>query len=193
MKAEKLMRRVMCGAAAGVLAGGLLLPLTAGAATVSQLSPEQATITIPVTLINMQATCDVTFSGAGLGSNGGVYPLGTLTPGGQVKHVPFRAIVACKDVDGTETVSTALTASVKGGSVTNSRIRMLLDGQQNDKAPELWLETGGQPVPVDGITTFCQGQGLNRNECQLTPFTAVPGDSPGGQVTATVVFNVAYV
>ncbi|TQN75814.1 UNVERIFIED_ORG: hypothetical protein FHU00_4856 [Citrobacter freundii] len=192
MKAEKLMRRVMSVATAGVLAGGILLPLTAGAATVTQPLPEQARITIPVTLIYMKATCDVTFSGAGLGSNG-VYQLGTLTPGGQVKHPPFRAIVECKDVDGTETVSTALTASVKGNSVTNNRIRMLLDGQQNDKAPELWLETGGQPVPVDGITTFCQGQGLSRNECELTPFTAVPGDSPGGLVSSTVVFNVAYV
>ena len=48
---------------------------------------------------------------------------------------------------------------------------------------------GGQRVPLDG-TAFCQGNALNRNECTLTPVTQVPDSAPGGQVSATVVFDV---
>ncbi len=175
-----------------LVTGGLVQPLMA--ATVTQPDDKSsATIVIPVTLINIQATCDVTFSGTGLGSTGGTYTLGTLSKGEDKAHAPFRAIVECRDMDGTETVSTALTASVRTGTLTgNNTIRMLVDGQDNTDAPELWLETDGQRIPLDGAA-FCKGNGLNRNECTLTPHTRVPGNSPGGELSATVVFDVTYV
>lgn len=176
-----------------LVAGGLVQPLMA--ATVTQPDDKSsATIVIPVTLINIQATCDVTFSGAGLGSTGGTYTLGTLSKGEDKAHAPFRAVVECRDMDGSETVSTALTASVRTGTLTgNNSIRMLVGGQDDASAPELWLEeAGGQRVPLDG-TAFCKGSGLNSNECTLTPHTRVPGNSPGGELSATVVFDVTYV
>lgn len=175
-----------------LVAGGIIQ--SSVAATVTQSDDKSsATIVIPVTLINIQATCDVTFSGAGLGSTGGTYTLGTLSKGEDKEHAPFRAVVECRDTDGTETVSTALTASVRTGTlVGNNSVRMLVDGKDDTDAPELWLETGGQRITLDG-STFCKGNGLNRNECTLTPHTRVPGNSPGGELSASVVFDVTYV
>ncbi|HAM4877259.1 hypothetical protein KJD96_19565 [Escherichia marmotae] len=182
------------GVAALVLlvAGGIIQ--SSVAATVTQPDDKSsATIVIPVTLINIQATCDVTFSGAGLGSTGGTYTLGRLSKGEGKGHEPFRAAVECRDMDGTETVSTALTASVRTGALTgNNSIRMLVDGQDDTDAPELWLEKDGHRIPLDG-SAFCKGNGLNRNECTLTPHTRVPDNSPGGELSATVVFDVTYV
>ena len=175
-----------------LVAGGIIQ--SSVAATVTQSDDKSsATIVIPVTLINIQATCDVTFSGAGLGSTGSTYTLGTLSKGEDKEHAPFRAVVECRDTDGTETVSTALTASVRTGTlVGNNSVRMLVDGKDDTDAPELWLETGGQRITLDG-SAFCKGNGLNRNECTLTPHTRVPGNSPGGELSATVVFDVTYV
>jgi hypothetical protein len=175
-----------------LVAGGIIQ--SSVAATVTQPADKNsATIVIPVTLINIQATCDVTFSGAGLGSTGGTYTLGTLSKDEEKAHTPFRAAVACQNMDGTETVSSALTASVRTGTLTgNNSIRMLVDGQDDTDAPELWLETDGQRIPLDGVA-FCKGNGLNRNECTLTPHTRVPGNSPGGELSAAVVFDVTYV
>ncbi|EGJ8836522.1 hypothetical protein ACV38A_003984 [Escherichia coli] len=175
------------------VAGALLFPGLALAATVDKSQDgSSATITIPVTLINIQATCDLTFTGLEGGLGNYSYSLGSLSPGQQRQHTPFKAVIDCRDVQGNEGVSTALTASVRQGSVTGNRIRMLVDGQENAAGPELWLEAGGQPVPLNG-TAFCQGNALDRNECSLTPFTQVPNGAPGGQVSATVVFDVTYV
>ncbi|EGE2290364.1 hypothetical protein [Escherichia coli] len=175
-----------------LVAGGIIQSSVAATVTRSD-DKSSATIVIPVTLINIQATCDVTFSGAGLGSTGGTYTLGTLSKGEDKEHAPFRAVVECRDTDGTETVSTALTASVRTGTlVGNNSVRMLVDGKDDADAPELWLETGGQRITLDG-SAFCKGNGLNRNECTLTPHTRVPGNSPGGELSATVVFDVTYV
>ncbi|EFN6235705.1 hypothetical protein FVI09_25140 [Escherichia coli] len=177
-----------------LVAGAMVSPLRAAQVTQSD-DKSSATIVIPVTLINIQATCDVTFSGAGLGSTGGTYQLGTLKKGEKNKpHQQFKAIVECQNVTGTETVSTALTAAVRAGTLTTSdSIRMLRDGQESSDAPELWLEAEGQRVKLDGSTPFCQGSGLSRNECTLTPHTSVPDNTTGGEVSATVVFDVTYV
>lgn len=192
-------KRIMRGVAALALLVSGVLPQSLMAATVTQPDDKSsATIVIPVTLINIQATCDVTFSGSSvsLGSHGGTYPLGALSRGEEKKHTPFTAVIECQDMDGTETVSTALTASARTGTLSgsNDSIRMLVDDEDNGNAPVLWLETGaGQRVPLDGSTPFCVGNGLNRNECALTPHTQVPDNSPGGEVSATVVFDVTYV
>ncbi|EJN3746741.1 hypothetical protein NPX25_004893 [Escherichia coli] len=162
------------------------------AAMVNKTSESSATITIPVTLINIQPTCDLTFTGLDGGTGNYTYFLGSLSPGQQRQHTPFKAVIDCRDVQGNEGVSTALTASVRQGSVADNRIRMLVDGQENAAGPELWLETGGQRVPLNS-TAFCQGNGLDHNECSLTPVTRVPDNAPGGQVSATVVFDVTYV
>lgn len=192
---NRIRTAVAAGVAGLAAVAGLtvaLLSPAARAATVNQTSESNATITIPVTLINIQPTCDLTFTGLSGGAGNYSYPLGSLNPGQQRQHTPFKAVISCQDVQGNEGVSTALTATVRQGSVTDNRIRMLVDGQENTAGPELWLETGGQRVPLDG-TAFCKGNGLDRNECTLTPFTQVPDRAPGGQVLATVVFDVTYV
>lgn len=182
----------VAGLIGGLLFGWLLSP-SVRAATVNQTSSSSASITIPVTLINIQATCDLTFTGLDGGAGNYSYTLGSLSPGQPRQHPPFKAVINCRDVQGNEGVSTALSASVRQGSVANNRIRMLVDGQENIAGPELWLEVGGhgQPVPLDG-TPFCQGNGLDHNECTLTPFTLVPDSAPGGQVSANVVFRMTY-
>ncbi|MGP3592747.1 hypothetical protein [Vagococcus sp. WN89Y] len=185
--------RMKRGMVALTLLAIVFIAMSADAASVHQSSRSNATITVPVTLVNIQPTCDVTFSGAGLGSNGGTYKLGSLLPGDSRAHMPFKATIGCKDVEGAGEMSTALTASARGNVVTDNRIRMQLNGKTNENAPELWLETGGQRVPMDGNSAFCKGQGLNTNVCTLTPVTRVPDSSPGGKVSATVVFNVTYV
>ncbi|EFH6854215.1 hypothetical protein IB394_005210 [Escherichia coli] len=173
---------------------GFLLPPSALAATIAQVRGNYAIITIPVTLINIQATCDLTFTGLQGGQGNYSYPLGSLNPEKQRQHPPFKAAISCRNVQGNEGVHTALTASVRQGTLTaDSRIRMLVDGQVSDAGPELWLEgADGKPVPLNG-TVFCQGNRLDRNECTLTPFTRVPSNAPNGQVSATVVFDVTYV
>ncbi len=174
----------------GVLLSCWLFSSSARAATVNQTSESSASITIPVTLISIQTTCDLTFTGLE-GGGSYSYSLGSLSSGKQRQHTPFKAVINCRDAQGNEGVSTALTASVRQGSVTDNRIRMLVDGQKNAAGPELWLEAGGKRIPLDG-SAFCQGN-LNHNECTLTPFTQVPDSASGGQVSASVVFDVTYV
>ena len=151
-----------------------------------------ASILVPVTLINMLHTCSLSFSGAGLNSNGGVYQLGSLKIGEEKEHSSFNIIVDCKDTDGTESVNTALTASVRNPTVDNYHIQMTVNGQYNDNAPVLWLESNGKSIPVNGAP-FCQGVKLNRNVCTLTPYTRVPLNSPGGEISAAIVFDITYI
>ena len=178
---------------AGLLLLCGLLPATYSlAATVNKTSDDSARIIIPVSLINIQATCNLTFIGLDGGGGNYSYSLGPLNQGEHREHKSFKAVIDCQGVTGSETVSTALTATVRKGVVADNRIRMLVDGQNNTNAPELWLENSGQRVPLDGSTAFCKGNRLNRNECTLTPITQVPGTSPNGEVSATVVFDVTY-
>ncbi len=136
-------------------------------------------------------TCDLSFSGLNNGTGNYTYPMGNLTLGTTKRHAPFKAIIDCSRVAEDASVNTALTASVRKGTVVANRIRMQVNGQENTSAPELWLETGSRLVPLNGSTTFCKGNG-NRNECTLTPYTQVPENSPKSNVSATVVFNVEY-
>lgn len=194
MRGREPQRRAWPGMAGLALVGMMFTPLPTEAATVTQPDDKSsATIVIPLTIINLQATCDLTFSGAGLGSSGGIYTLGSLTMGEEKTHPSFKAAIACQGADvGSSAVRTALVASARGAVATNGGIRMQVDGQQNPKGPELWLETGKQTVPLDGSTAFCKGTSLALNECTLTPHTRVAQDAPAGQVSATVVFDIVY-
>lgn len=176
-----------------LLLGGLMSATQPQAASVNKTSNAKAVISIPVALINIQATCDLTFTGLNGSAGKYSYTLDALNLGQLRQHTPFKAEINCRNVMGNEGISTALTASVRKGTVTDNRIRMLVDGKENVNGPELWLEAGGQRVPLNGSTAFCKGSGLNRNECTLTPVTQVPGNAPSGQVSATVVFDVTYV
>ncbi len=186
--------RVVVAAVVGGLLSSWTLSSSAWAAEINQISESSAAITIPVTLINIQATCDLNFIGLEGGPGNYSYTLHSLSPGEQQRHTSFKAVINCRDVQGNEGVSTALSATVRQGNVIDNRIRMLVDGQENAAGPELWLEEGvyGQLVPLNG-TAFCLGNKLDRNECTLTPFTRVPGGAPGGKVSASVVFEVTYV
>ncbi len=148
-----------------------------------------ASILVPLTLINTQPTCALSFSGAGLNSKGGVYQLGVLKAGEEKKHPPFNINVECKDTYGT--INTALTASASNPVLDKYHVKMAVDGKYNDSVPVLWLELEGKPVPVNK-EQFCQRTNLNRYTCTLTPYTRVPSDSPRGEVSAVVVFDVTY-
>lgn len=177
----------------GLLMLGMLLNSEVLAATTDKPSVK---LTIPVTLTNIQATCDLTFSRKGLGSNGGTYTLEELVRGASRPHPAFIATITCQGAgvgSGSEPVKTALVASPRGVTTRDDVIRMLVDGQQNEKGPELWLETGGKRVPMDGSTPFCTGTSMALNECELTPHTRVPDDVTPGNVSATVAFDITYV
>ncbi|HAI6831416.1 TPA: hypothetical protein LAP77_003063 [Escherichia coli] len=148
-----------------------------------------ASILVPLTLINTQPTCALSFSGAGLNSKGGVYQLGVLKAGEEKKHPPFNINVECKDTYGT--INTALTASASNPVLDKYHVKMAVDGKYNDSVPVLWLELEGKPVPVNK-EQFCQRTNLNRYTCTLTPYTRVPSDSPRGEVSAVVVFDITY-
>ncbi|ECG8516349.1 hypothetical protein G6D95_002538 [Salmonella enterica] len=177
------------GSMAGLLMAGLLMAGSPSRAA----DTTTANVVVPIIVKNFQATCDLSFTDNGLGANG--YYLGTLVKGETREHQPFKAIITCQgaDVGGNEPVKTALVASSRVGAVTDGRIRMLVDGQLNDKGPELWLETNGKTVPLDGVTPFCEGTSLARNECSLTPHTRVGLDAVAGEVSAIIVFDISYV
>ncbi|TQN75418.1 UNVERIFIED_ORG: hypothetical protein FHU00_5028 [Citrobacter freundii] len=182
MKAEKLMRRVMCGAVAGVLAGGLLLPLMARAAT-------SGTATIQVTINNPKPTCNVSVRSS--------YDLGTLSRGQEKRHAEFPITLAC-----TGSVKSALTASLGSGRAElqpdQYKVSVSVDGQSapSPNGPFFWLldSSNNRPVKLTnaGADAFCTATGQNRT-CKVTPVTHVMANSMWGSRGAVrVVFNVIY-
>ncbi len=182
MKADKVIRQV-CG---GVLAGGLLLPLMVEAAST-------ATLTIPITIINSQPTCNLTFDN---GSSTLTYQLGTLGRGDEIRHAPFTVNVSC---EGNTAVKTALTARNTTGTLQggNDSVMMRVNGQASTNGPLFWLENGGQRVKLTGLESdaFCNRNDTSAstpNACQLRPVTNVPVTSPEGDIDVTIVFDVIY-
>ncbi|QST30886.1 hypothetical protein JRC42_24670 (plasmid) [Escherichia albertii] len=160
--------------------------------TVKELS-SKAKIAIPVTLINIRATCDLFFTELDGGPGNYSYFLGPLEPGKVQTHAAFKAVVQCRNATGSENVNTALVASVRKGRVEFNGVRMLVDEKWDANAPVLWLREDEKDIVFDGKTIFCKGNGLSYKECTLTPFTRTQENSARGEVSAAVVFSVIYV
>ncbi|MBJ9214358.1 hypothetical protein I5481_21020 [Citrobacter freundii] len=182
------MRRVMCRTAAGLLAGGLLLPVIAGAAT-------SGTATIQVTINNPSPTCKLALNGQSTLN----YALGTMSPGSRMTHQPFVVQVECLN----GAVKTAITAKPgPGNAVLNGddSVRMQVAGTASvdSNSPQLWLQTDdGKRVKLTGQESdaFCtkvETSATMPNVCRLTPVTDIPAQSPSGNFGATMLIEVVY-
>lgn len=172
-----------------LLAGLLLSVCNTMAATVVQSSQGTATITIPVTIINQQNTCRVELKGDAI--SGGSYRLGTLQKGEPHSHPSFQAMMYC---EGNVPVKTGLKVRPGGAFTVTGNNRVAMRGASQDVKGELWLTLNGSPVPMGGNAAFCQGESTNTqpNKCSLTPVTQILSAGPGGEVNATLTFDVDY-
>ena len=178
MRRENLLR--------GVLAGALLLPLAAGAAS-------YGTATIQLTIENPQMTCPLTINGqAAL-----TYNLGDLLRGKSEEHNPITLQVTCTD----GTAKTGITAALVGGGTLQGRdtVWMQVNGTQpaDAQAPRLQLKHNGQAVKLTGQPEdwFCEHDNTSAsspNTCLLTPYTQVPDNAPQGALDMTLQLNVVY-
>jgi hypothetical protein len=182
MKAEKRIRGVVRWLGAGLLAGGGLLPLIAGAAT-------SGTATIQVTINNPKPTCNVSVRSS--------YDLGTLSRGQEKRHSEIPITLSC-----TGSVKSALTATLGSGrselQPDQYKVSVSVDGQSapSRNGPFFWLldSSNNRPVKLTnaGADAFCTATGQNRT-CKVTPVTHVMANSMWGNSGAVrVVFNVIY-
>lgn len=186
------MRAIM----AGML---LLLPAACSlAATVDKPDESSAIITIPVTIINQQNTCKVTFEGTSV--SGGTYTFRqTLLKGQEQTHPSFQAVVTCEE---NSEVKTALTLRPAGNfQASGNKAGLHPVGDLSVKSGELWLTlTDGTIVPMGDSaaatsqTAFCEGMASDtvRNSCSLTPVTRILPTAPGGPVSTMLTFDVVY-
>ena len=171
------MRAIM----AGML---LLLPAACSlAATVSKPDESSAIITIPVTIINQQNTCKVTFEGTSV--SGGSYTFRqTLLKGQEQTHPSFQAVVTCEG----------------NFQASGNKAGLHPVGDLSVKSGELWLLANNSIVPMGNsagdtaLTAFCEGMASDtvRNSCTLTPVTHILPAAPGGPVSTTLTFDVVY-
>ncbi|HFL4936697.1 TPA: hypothetical protein ACG34J_004729 [Escherichia coli] len=183
-----------------VIAEILLLATTASsqAATVTKPTANSAVITIPVTIINQQSTCKVSFEGANV--SGSAYTFQETLLKGQIQnHPPFQAVVTC---DGDSEVKTALTLRPAGAFQANANhVDLYSVDNPVVKSGELWLTLqNGNLAPMGdsagsiSLTPFCEGvsSGSVRNSCTLKPVTSILSTAPGGPVSTTLAFDVVY-
>lgn len=188
------------GPLAALILVGWLLPVSGGlAATVDKTSDSSAIITIPVTLINQQNTCKVSFEGTSV--SGGTYTFREILLKGQTQnnHPSFRAVVTCEE---NSEVKTALTLRPAGNfQASNNRAGLHPVGDLSVTSGELWLTlTDGSTVPMGSnagdtsLTAFCEGTTSDtvRNVCELKPVTSILPTAPGGPVSTTLTFDVVY-
>ncbi|MCQ1639680.1 hypothetical protein [Escherichia coli] len=189
---------------AGIL---FLLPtvysMAAMAASVSKPTESSAIITIPVTIISQQNTCNVSFTGGTV--SGSTYTFRDTLLKGQTQnnHLPFQAVVQC---DEHAEVKTALTVRPAGSiKVNNNKVDLRPVGDLSVKSGELWLthvnnQGGEEIIPMENSagntkpTAFCEGITSNtlQNICTLKPVTTILSTAPGGPVSTTLTFDVVY-
>ncbi|MWM72153.1 hypothetical protein GQL89_21690 [Escherichia coli] len=168
------------------------------AATVSEPTANSAIITIPVTIINQQSTCTVSFEGTNV--SGSAYTFQETLLKGQIQnHPPFQAVVTC---DGNSKVKTALALRPAGAFQANANhVDLYSVDNTSVKSGELWLTLqNGNLAPMGNSTgsisqtPFCEGvtSGTVRNSCTLKPVTSILSTAPEGPVSTTLTFDVVY-
>ncbi|EPH4539571.1 hypothetical protein ACS106_004372 [Escherichia coli] len=194
MKTDKVIKQVCAGLMA---IGGMLITASSQAATATTSSDKSsATITIPVTITNTRPTCDLKLNGQNTTLN---YELGKMAPGTMMVHPAFTASIECP---GNTPIKTAITAAlVSGGSVQNGdeNIRLNVGNvSAGSNTPLLWFQTtSGGKVKFTGQEkdAFCVKADTTQaqpNECQLSPVTDIPAQSPEGDLSASVQLTVIY-
>lgn len=176
----------------------LLLPAACSlAATVDKPNDSTAIITIPVTIINQQNTCRVTFEGTSVSGNTYAFRQ-TLLKGQEQTHPSFQAVVTCEE---NSEVKTALTLRPAGNfRASGNKAGLHPVGDLSVNSGELWLLANNSIVPMGNsagdtaLTPFCEGMASDtvRNSCTLTPVTRILPTAPGGPVSTTLTFDVVY-
>lgn len=173
----------------GLLLGGLMFSCHIFAAEVHKSGDNSsAVISIPVTIINPQPTCDVSVQPS--------YYLGTLSIGGNKHHTAFPVTISCSG-----RVESMLKATMAGGSSVllsdNYRVAVSANGQNVSSAtgPFFWLQdSSNRPIKLIGRDedAFCRATD-QRRDCYITPVTRVNSDSVRGSKGAVdIILNVIY-
>lgn len=180
------------GALAALILAGGVLPAS------SAMAADSTTITIPVTIINQQNTCNVGFEGNGISSNTYTFR-DTLLKGQTQTHPSFRTVITCEN---NSVVKTALTLRPAGAfQASGNKVGLHPAGNLSVKSGDMWLtlESGsivpmGNSAGATSLTPFCEGTASDtvKNSCTLTPVTNILASAPGGPVSTTLTFDVVY-
>lgn len=175
MKAGKVRR----GVYAGMLAGGLMLPLFAVGADETSKQIE-----IRVTIDNPRPTCDVTVP-----SN--VRLKNSLNRNGvDQEHDAFSINISCSGA-----VKNALTALAQGGGLQSDLIRLAVNmaASTSTTGPFLKLKPEGENryLKLNGSETFCTNTQQN-STCRIIPVTQTNKGAPAGSGEAVVKFTIDY-
>ena len=177
MKTGKFMRSVCTG----MLAGGLMLPLSVGA--------KNESINIQVTINNPLPTCNITIP------NGNTRKLGTLDRSGKEQaHSSFTIQANC-----TGNVRVKLQANATSGVVQGDGTRLAVNtgGVASSAGPFLKLKSVQDnnrfiKLRISDNDWFCIAAG-NSQTCTLTPVTISDAQTPAVEGSATVNFTVGYI
>lgn len=178
MKTGKVRWRVC----AGMLVGGLILPLSVGAVN--------EPLKIEVTIKNSKPTCNVSVS------NGGIYNLGEIKRERQ-EHPAFSIKVNC---DGD--IKTRIKANASDGVISSGGLYVSVGMGSGDavstsdfKFPRLRLMADGRSVRLRDSDNdwFCTASTPGRShECNITPMTVAKAETLAGKGSATVAFTIDY-
>ena len=176
MKTGKFVRNVCTG----MLAGGLMLPLSVGA--------KNESINILVTISNPQPTCNITIP------DGNNRQLGTLDRSGKEQtHTSFTIQANC-----TGNVKVKLQANATNGVVQGDGTRLAVNtgSVASSAGPFLKLKSVQDnrfiKLRESDDDWFCIAAG-NSQTCTLTPVTISDARTLPGDRSATVKFTVGYV
>ncbi len=175
MKTGKVWRHVCTG----MLAGGLMLPLSVGAVN--------EPIKIQVTIENPQPSCSINVPG------GNTRNLGALNRGGKEQaHSAFTIEVNCNG-----NVKTRMKANATSGVVKSdgTRLAVNMGGTTSSAGPFLKLKADNRFVKLRDSDNdwFCTaGTAGSRQSCSVTPVTISRAETPAGTGSATVAFTIDY-
>lgn len=175
MKTGKVWRHVC----AGMLAGGLMLPLSVRAVN--------EPIKIQVTIENLQPTCSINVPG------GDTRNLGALNRSGKDQsHSAFTIEVNCNG-----NVKTRMKANATSGAVQSdgTRLAVNMGGSTSSAGPFLKLKADNRFVKLRDSDNdwFCTaGTAGNTQRCSVTPVTESSKQTPAGAGSATVAFTIDY-
>lgn len=177
MKTGKVWRHVCTG----MLAGGLILPLSVGA---------NNPIEIKVTINNPQPTCNVSVPGTQT-----LKPLDRREQ--EQTHTAFTIEVNCSGNVKTKMKANATSGVVQGDGIS---LAVNMGGGTSSAGPFLKLRAAGAGSPDRFVKLrdsdndwFCiAGTAGRRQSCSVTPVTISKAETPAGTGSATVAFTIDY-
>ncbi|MBU2673304.1 fimbrial protein [Hafnia paralvei] len=162
----------------------LLTLLAAGHQGAQAATSASATVTIKATFSSQP--CTLTMPSA--------VHLGGLLNGTQ-SYNPVKIDINCPTPTNTVIYGEQIGSAMVGGNA--SRMEMTVPAGVTGTPAQFWLSTEGKEIDLtgDGATDETKGfcAGTDNRSCTLTPSTLVVQDTPRGQTTATIRFNINYV